>query len=228
MTIDEAYQLINYISNKKQRGNITPKEFNLLAPLAQQELLMKKYGNPRTYRNGRAIPIIGYSMNKKTYDDVRPFVSNPTDLTVTNNEADYPSDYLHIDTLEREDGTRIKVVRTDEIGPIRKSAIVPPTEAYPYAALYSDKIRIYPNISDAKIVYVRKPAKPNWDYTIVSGHPVYNASSTPGETGAISVDFEFPEECHVEICILMLQHISINLSEGELFQYSQVKESQGV
>ena len=45
MTIDSALKFILYIINKEQRGSITPTEFNLLAPLAQLELISNLLGN---------------------------------------------------------------------------------------------------------------------------------------------------------------------------------------
>ena len=74
MTIDAAYQFVNYIANKKQSGQIRPKDFNILAPQAQMQAIMNAFGNPRTYSNGRPIPIMGHSMTIKTQDNLMPLL----------------------------------------------------------------------------------------------------------------------------------------------------------
>jgi len=224
MTIDQAYKFVDYIANKKQYGYIKPDDFNLLAPQAQIEAVMKAYGNPKTYQNGRPIPIIGYSMTIKTQDNLRTLLKYDDNAgagyATSSNDLDYPSDYLHIDSLERIDGTQIKPQLTSEIGNRRKSLVRAPTTDFPVSAMYEDKIRIYPDLTDVVRVYVRYPITPVWAYTLSGTNPVYDAGN--------SVQFELPADMHNEICMLILQNIGINLSHNELTQYAQAKEQQGV
>lgn len=295
MTIDKAYRFVNYIANKKQYGSIKPVDFNLLAPQAQIEAIMKAFGNPKTYENGMPIPIIGHSMTIKTQDNLRPIlkyhnnpafvlggssgnwnvgdkisgdvtggtgvinlvtganptvtlnytktgsidfdgteaITNVTDtgaatssgaptflgFTTVSNELAYPSDYLHIDRLERLDGTEVDHLTTSEIGNRRKSLIKTPSTDYPVSAMYEDKIRIYPDLTDVVIVYVRYPVTPVWAYTLSGSNPVYDSGN--------SVHFELPSDMHNEICMLILQNVGVNLSHAELTQFAQAKEIQG-
>lgn len=295
MTIDQAYRFVNYIANKKQYGSIKPVDFNLLAPQAQIEAIMKAFGNPKTYQNGVPIPIVGHSMTIKTQDNLRPILkyhnnpgivlsgssgnwnvgdnisgdvsgatgvitlvagANPditlnytktgsvdfdgseaiTNNTVTgaatgsaaptfvgfataNNELAYPADYLHIDRLERLDGTEVDHLVTSEIGNRRKSLIKTPSTDYLVSAMYEDKIRIYPDLTDVVIIYVRYPVTPEWAYTLSGSNPVYDSGN--------SVDFELPDDMHNEICMLILQNVGVNLSHAELTQFAQAKEIQG-
>lgn len=235
MDINQAYQFVQYVANKKQAGRITPDNFNLLAPLAQHEAIMKRFGNPKTYANNVPIPIMGHDMNTKAQDDLRTILKRDDnsgaghDTTTTNllAWAEF-TDYLHINNLERLDGTPVAQLKMSELNKRRKSLIKPPATDYPIMALEQDGIRVYPNVTDLVLIYYRKPADPNWDYTLSGTNPVYNDTVTPGETGKISQDFELPYELHTEICMLILQHIGVNLSHAEVTQYAQMKEAQGI
>jgi hypothetical protein len=220
MTIDQAYRFIIFIVNKKQSGRVTPEDFNLIAPMAQMEAIMKKVGNPKTYENGRPIPTVGYSMTQKTRDDIRPILVRSGTLASASNEVTYPADYLHYDVLEREDGTEIDIVLTSSVGKRRKSLINPPSANFPISAFYDDKIRVYPDLTDIRLTYIKIPDDPEWAYDVVNNAPVYNAGN--------STDFSLPVDCHNEICMFILQHFGINLTMTEVTQYANMKETQGV
>jgi len=227
MTIDQAYRFVNYVANKKQYGYIKPDDFNLLAPQAQISVVMNAYGNPKTYQNGRPIPIIGHSMTTKTQDDLLPLLKRDDNggagFPTVNNELDYPIDYLHIDTLERLDVSSFDSfshLSTSEIIKRRTSHVQPPTTRFPAVAFYSDKIRVYPNLTDVVIVYIRTPVDPVWAYTLVGINPVYDSVN--------STQFELPIDKHNEICMFILQNIGINLSHNELTQYAKMQEATGI
>ena len=224
MTIDAAYNFVNYIANKKQSGQIRPKDFNILAPQAQMQAIMNAFGNPRTYSNGRPIPIMGHSMTIKTQDNLMPLLKRDDNsgagFSSSSNELDYPTDYLHIDVLERLDGTPVDHLLTSEIGKRRKSLIKGPDTTYPISAMYSDKIRIYPDMTDIVKVYYRTPLDPKWAYSLSGTNAVYDEGG--------SQDFELPTDMHNEICMNILQFVGINLGREELTQYAQAKEIQGI
>lgn len=225
MNIDEAYRFVNFIANKKQYGQIRPIDFNLLAPQAQMQAIMSAFGNPRTYTNGRPIPIIGHTMTTKTQDNLKPLLvrddNGGAGFSTTDNELDYPSNYLHIDVLEKMNGKPIDHLLTSEIGKRRISLIKGPDVTYPISAMYSDKIRVYPDLTDdIVIVYIKEPNTPKWAYTLSGTNPVYDAGS--------SVQFDLPVDMHNEIAINILQFIGINLGREELTQYAQSKEIQGI
>lgn len=225
MNIDETYRFVNFIANKKQYGQIKPNDFNLLAPQAQMQAIMNAFGNPRTYQNGRPIPIIGHTMTTKTQDNLKSLLvrddNEGSGFSTTDNELAYPPDYLHIDVLEKMNGKPIDHLLTSEIGKRRKSLIKGPDETYPISAMYSDKIRIYPDLTDdIVIVYVKIPATPKWAYIPEGTNPVYDSEN--------SVNFDLPIDMHNEIAMNILQFIGINLGREELTQYAQSQELKGI
>ena len=44
MNIDEAYRFVQFVSNKEQRGNVTPSQFNLAAKSASLEYYDDLFG----------------------------------------------------------------------------------------------------------------------------------------------------------------------------------------
>jgi hypothetical protein len=69
------------------------------------------------------------------------------------------------------------------------------------------------------ISFYRRPAKPVFGYNLISGRVVvYDASA--------STELEWKETQHTEILIKALQSIGVNLGEGELQQWAEIKSQQ--
>lgn len=223
MTINQAYLLIQYIANKNQRGNITPENFNILAPSAQLEFINSRLGNIKRLAGGRVVPDAGFKSNQILREDIRTIIKDTASLTVntTTGKASYPGDYLFFNNIELSDGTPITVVDSDQIGRIRKSRIHPPTAEFPFATLDRSSIQIYPvNVNNVVWSYLFIPPDPNWDYQVINGKPVYNVGSVPQATGKVSQDFVIPVNRHKEICMIMLREIGINLDMDTLTKYA--------
>lgn len=66
------------------------------------------------------------------------------------------------------------------------SSIVPPNKFKPIFRMVSNKIEFMPaDIGKIKLVYLKKPVKPVWAYTVVNGVDVYDAAN--------SIDLEWDE-----------------------------------
>lgn len=76
MNINQAYELINFISNKSQRGTFPPAKFNMLAPICQLEVISKLLGNEQLL-NEKGVPPYGYKSNRKIDTILRPLVVGP-------------------------------------------------------------------------------------------------------------------------------------------------------
>lgn len=231
MTINQAYNFINYCANKSQRGNITPENFNTLAAPAQLEFINTRLGNIKRVAGGRVVPDVGFNANQIVKEDLRELIKDTSSLTVnsTTGRATYPSDYLFFDNMELTDGTPITVVDTDQIGRIRKSRIHPPTAEFPFAVLDKSYIQVYPvNVTGVVWSYLFIPPEPNWDYQILNNKPVYNAGLVPQATGKVSQGFSVPVNRHKEICMIMLREIGINLDMDTLTKYANAMLENGL
>lgn len=228
MNIDTAYSFIKDLANKSQRGFIPSAKFNRYAERAQIEVFMQRYGNPHNYRAGYPVAAMGYGQSQKIHDDLRPFI-RPGILNLdAHGQAWYPKDYVHLSSLnyqltDKEEHRKVpvKVIGDDVLAYRLSSKLVQPTLEHPICVLYENYLQFYPEqMNGVNIVYLRQPTPPKWAYTLVSNREVYDAGN--------SVDWEFPDEVHNELCIKVLSYIGIRLREEELIQYAELKNKQGI
>jgi hypothetical protein len=224
MTIDEIYRITQFFYNKEQNGNIAPEQFNLVAPRAQISFI-----------NGRITPKYdakGIKTGWQSDQTIRRELSNILKLnesiTVSGGIAVPPGEYIDWDSLTTNGGILIQEATPDEIAIMNRSVIAPPTATFPKFVVSEAGFHIYPtSLTPIKLNYLRQPETPIWNYTMVSGKPIYAA--TGGVVGAgNSVDFELADITHLEIIMIILQFFGVNLSLAELTQYAMIKEKEGV
>ena len=217
------------MANKEQKGFIPSRKFNRYAERAQMEVFMQRYGNPHQYQPGRPVPPVAYGMTQKIHDDLRPFIQKVTLNLNRYGQATYPKDYVHASsfryTLSHNEGKHeqvaIKVIPDDKLAYRLSSRIVEPTRQQPVCVLYDNFIQFYPeNLVGIVFTYLRQPKVPRWGFTVINGREVYDAAN--------SVDWEFPDEVHNEICMKVLSYVGIKLRENDLLQYAELKNQQGV
>lgn len=225
MTIDQAYRFVQYVANKSQNGNITPDDFNLLAPIAQMSLLNDRLGNVKKYKPHDPVPPYGFGISQKTKEELG-ILSTNTSLPLTSGSADLPSDLLYLDTVVTSfpGGKLMTEVDVDEYMRLKDSVIKPPTAQAP-VFLRAERpggtfgIQVLPSMASCYIFYIRRPATPLWNYAIVFGRPVY---ATTG-----SQDFELSETVHMEICMRILAAVGINLDQSSISAYAELQEQKG-
>lgn len=228
MTIDTAYEFVKDLANKEQKGFIPSATFNRYAERAQMEVFMQRYGNPREYQPGRPIPRITYSSTQKIHDDLRPFIRKIVLHLDRLGRASYPEDYIHLSSIRytvtkngRHEQVAVKVTPDDRLAYRLSSRLVAPTKEYPICAMFDHYIQFYPeNLVGINFTYLRQPMVPKWAFTIVNNREVYDAGN--------SLDWEFRDQVHNEICMKILSYIGIHLREGDLLQYAELKNQQGI
>jgi len=225
MTIDSCFAFCQYVANKEQKGIIKPADFNRMAIQAQLEVIMNCLGNQKRL-NDRYLPPTGYKVNQQMKEQIMSLIVKSSVLVPASGIAPYPDNYFGYDNLQREDGTPITILESDQLGRIKKSVITPPIEEEPFACLHSEGIELAPaDLDDAYLYYVKRPENPNWDYTIQNQAYVYNSTATPQLSGSVSHDFEVSERLHKDICMIILRYIGVNLSDYQLTEFAnQVQE----
>lgn len=237
MNIDSVFKLVTFISNKEQSGVISPSEFNLLAERAQMQVFREDYGLPEEYQVSHPIPKKAFQITQNITDDLMIFIFKTNLFLKKDGTVNLPGDYIHYTSIrhsvfDKDKKTKeidVQVIDDDKIGYVLNSSIVAPTIKDAVCSFYGRKsngtsekyLEIFPKeIQKLIFTYLRKPVTPKWAFSIVNGRPVYN----PGD----SVDFEYPDIEHNRIVIRILSFVGINLREGQLQQYTQTKEVQGV
>lgn len=206
LSIDKVFRFVQFVSNKKHRGWISPEEFNIGAEIAQLSLYSEKESM--------------FMQTKKIGADMRPF-SKKADVTIVTGKlvTNMPTDFRQLIRAYDSDYKRLEEITQAELPDIMDSEIIAPSAAYPVIVDRNDGLYVYPVSLTGVITveYLSKPTTPEWDYTVsVSGRPVY-ASST-------SIDFDFDEVLFLEIASRILEHVGLNLGNIELAQYQQLHQ----
>ena len=199
-TIDDVYSLTKYRANKSgYSGTISPNDFNLLFPRASIRYYNKEYAR--------------YASTKIVGDSLSRFISLPTAITIdSNGQYTFPADMFHVVALTHNyNGAQVEITEVygDRLANNLSSDYDAPNEEFPIYTQYEAALQFYPtNLGTANLIYLKRPVKAVWGYTLVSGRPVYNpATSVDPEWNDIDID---------NIIFMVLSDIGINIRDQEL------------
>ncbi len=232
VSIDNVYQRVLAVSNKEQRGYVTPQEFNLLAYAAQMDIFNSYFSD---IREGAREPMLDVNLGNKRDlidDKIGPFkiykgavlkgnnsdtweFKLPPDLYFLGNVYYAPRSAWHtnISPISVEDFHR--AARNSRTKPNFKDPVY--TRPGTHEGDLSSHIRIYPSnnwtatedfphfsITTIEIDYIKKPSDPKWGYVVVNSKALYNASTSN------NFDLHACEESSLVNKILELAGIVIN------------------
>lgn len=205
INVNEIYETVRGIANKANNV-FTPAEFNRVAKLVSLELFKQKKK--------------AYAINQHVSESLHHLITPDDPLTLTSGVAPTPATKEQIIAIKS--GTHVNVERCelDRFSERIKSSIFPPVAAYPIYRELQNSIEFYPtNLTDVKISYLRLPATPLWNYTVVSSRPVYASSG--------SVHFEWQEQERETIVNMILSYLGITIREPQLTQFAELQEQKG-
>ena len=237
MTVDEAKKFCEYISNKDQSGNsMSPDEYNTLLRTSAIDFARHLYGTTEDYRPGDPTPPVVYEVTQYVTDALRVLkIKDDSLLLDTNGKANIPPDYAHVSSIRYnyvkkakcpDDApvTRevpVEVVKDNKLGMRLKSSIEEPSLKYPICVFYNNYMQFYPKTLGSVIfTYLKEPLVPVWGYTMVNDQPVYDPET--------SVQFEYPDIFHLELCRIILNYMGINLRDNELQSHNERFKQRGL
>jgi len=220
MNVNQVYQLIQYIINKQQTGDLSPDEFNLIMPQAERSYLAFLLGSPEQYQYGRQVARIELGMNQPIMQRLTPFIQAPVTLSVSSGVAAYPADFEAAVAMYTSDDKRVRFVQQDSLYSY-KNSVIDPVATNPIYLIQSNGFLFYPNsISNPKLSYVRTPNYMQWGYTLDGdGRPVYNSGT--------SVQPEWYDVDIMQIIARALPMISVNLQANDIAAYAAQLKAQG-
>ena len=186
--VDSVYQKVLALSNKEQRGYITPQEFNLMADKAQKEIFDNYFHDIKTSHQKPKTPE-SYSDEKDlAIEKLAPFRAATTVSVGTNGEfGAIPSNLYKIRDLH---SNRKSLEYLDE-DDFRRAL------SHPLSSPTSDRRVFYlssvnatsglPQIfidpaptvaTDFTLTYFRTPHSPKWGYVVVNNKALYNNNTT--------------------------------------------------
>ena len=226
MTIDQVYKFIDFTIKKSNAGGyLTPDEFNLIINRAQIQYFNKLYGNQNDYRYDRPVPKIAYAITEKISNSLSVFLSDSTTLTIdANGQVNIPNDLFQTVSLTKTiSGIDYEITRVeqDRVANNLTSAYDAPDTEFPIYTQLRTKFQFYPkNLGSANLYYLKQPTDMVWAYTIVSQRPQYDAAN--------SVQPLWKDMDMNEIIYIALSYVGINLKDGEVSQFAQLKTQTGL
>ncbi len=204
--IKEIHDQVNLLTAKGRTGYHSPEQIDLAIYKASKEKFNEYYKI--------------YEQDNQLSDSMDVFLSDPISLTLTSGKYTLPVDFVHEvgEITSGTTGRTVKRLTHSQLAYRRNSSLVPPSADYPICTFYKTYIQFYPtDITNVKMVYLKKPVAPKYAYTIVSGRPVYDDAN--------SIDVEWNDVDIGKIATKALVILGINLDDPLLVQYATNNET---
>ena len=226
VNVNTVYQKVLAISNKEQRGYITPQEFNLFADKAQLYIfeqyfydldrLLRAPSNDTVYADRISIIEEKIDIFEKYNQDISVSISASGSLEGKSLGTLPSANYRLGKVFYLENGkyVEISLVPQNKLYSFLNSNILKPTKKTPiYVKNSVSVINIFPSTITGNVTcnYIAKPSQPSFGFVVVNGKALYNANT--------SIDFELhaSEENNLVYKILEYAGVAIkdfNLSEA--------------
>lgn len=235
-SINSVYQIVKRQAAKDERGFISPADFNIYAPNAQQILFQEIFSEYRMYLANRKRYLNNWKGNYNSLeaikDDLRPLQKDRESLSSSgsNNIFQFPSDYAYYIDVDY-NGTPVTLVDTANRNYYANAFDAAPQTSGPIGVMRNGEIEILPTSITTNIFlsYYKVPQgvttagvasiqQPTFAYTTVSSKEVYNASN--------SIDFEFPKNLEYRLASIILELAGIELREDFLYQAAQNQQTE--
>jgi hypothetical protein len=232
VNINTVYQRVLAITNKEQRGYITPQEFNYMANQAQLDIFEQYFYDLNQFTrlpdNGNVnsdipsiieekISIFEKEATVTESGGSNGYYSLPSDLYRLNNvfvQASRPDDFV--------DGNEAELVTRKYFLQLNKTKLAIPTEENPVYIQSGNKIEIFPRSINQGIrfYYIKKPAEAKWGYDANTG--LYDSSTSK------TTHFELHPSDETELVIKILALAGVILKDPGLYQIGAAEEVKNV
>lgn len=224
VNVNTVYQRVLAITNKEQRGYITPQEFNYMANQAQLDIFEQYF-----YDLNQFARIPG---NSTEYSDMLDILEEKTSLfekvgaTVTGGVT-LPSDVYRLGSILYNGIDAEHITQKDWLY-IKKSPLSQPSNDFPIylrdsetnaIKVYADSITVN-KTANVTCNYIKTPAEVKWGYDAVTG--LYD--SDPAKT----THFELHASEETELVVKILALAGIVLKDPGLYQIGSAEEVKNV
>tara|TARA_R100001594_G_scaffold108199_1_gene142849 strand:+ start:142 stop:879 length:738 start_codon:yes stop_codon:yes gene_type:complete len=239
ISIDTVYQKVLNLANKEQRGYITPQEFNLFANQAQLEIFEQYF-----YDLNQQTRIPG---NEYVYADVDDMLEEKLQIFEKTDFAGEISfyapvaggyyllpDYIYRVSRIEYNNADCELLKTKDFnncvngGPLTK-----PSDKRPIANIRNNILRIIgtnnTGLTPTVLIYLRKPAKPMWGYTVIGGKALHDTSMYDPTTGlGKTYNFELHQSEESELVYKILKYAGVSMKRDDIMRAGQGMETSQV
>jgi len=234
VNINTVYNAVLVITNKDNRGYITPEEFNSLAIQAQEAIFASYFMREMTYemQTGGSNVESDFSNPKLTVaQKISAFYKEGT-LTKAGILFPYPADFYKLGIVSV-DGISADHSSHGEIKYLTQSPLTHPVAKQPIYTLLKTGVRVYPDsvTTGVAIDYLSKPLKPKWGYLLNGTIPIYDPTvfdpaSDSYDTNAKSLNFELDPSEQVELIIRILAYAGVVIKQADVAQFALGREQE--
>jgi len=222
VNVNTVYQRVLAITNKEQRGYLTPQEFNTIANQAQLDIFEQYF-----YDLNQFLRVPG---NQTDYSDMVEILEEKisafekTGISVTGGTT-LPADLYRLGTVLNNcpDCRDIEQVTQKEWLYIQRSPLTKPTNTYPIYIRDTAGIKVY-GTNNTQITsgiyanYVKVPAAAAWAANSATG--LYNS--------ATSTNFELHESEEPELVIKILALAGIVIKDNSIYAMASGEDTKSV
>ena len=234
VNINTVYDAVLVITNKDNRGYITPEEFNSLAIQAQEAIFASYFMREMTYemQTGGSNVESDFSNPKLTVaQKISAFYKEGT-LTKAGILFPYPEDFYKLGIVSV-DGISADHSSHGEIKYLTQSPLTHPVAKQPIYTLLKTGVRVYPDTvtTGVAIDYLSKPLKPKWGYLLNGTVPIYDPTvfdpaTDSYDTNAKSLNFELDPSEQVELIIRILTYAGVVIKQADVAQFALGREQE--
>tara|TARA_R110002167_G_scaffold175436_4_gene374708 strand:- start:267 stop:953 length:687 start_codon:yes stop_codon:yes gene_type:complete len=212
ISIDTVYQRVLAITNKEQRGYITPLEFNLIANQAQM-LIFEQY----FYDLDKVKRVIS---DDSSFSDMIELIKNK--LTDFSSVATVPGGTIFPTNYRTGkiffDGYEVKHAEINDITNILESSFhlkgLAKNPVYTESPITAEDIQVFNDLgqvtSGVTIEVILPPSKAEWGYDVIAEKALYNASR--------AADFELHNSEETELVYKILELAGVIVGKAGLMQ----------
>ena len=247
ISVIEVYNAVRDLANKDQKGFITPKVFNSVASIAQENVygdMFSELAAAMGLRLRNMDPAQGESVYRGVEDDLSEYIveeilsaSSDSSISGDSNVFEKPNDFCKLISVRVNDDERTDaelVYNSSKMSHILNSKLSAPTDLFPIA-LVSKNIEIFPtSIGSVIMTYYRHPAS---RYVITTGEFLggevdYFAKPKLGTLGDVDSDgffvpdvsfsrnFDLPKKYIGELIAEVCKLVGVRLRDQVLSGYS--------
>lgn len=240
VNIDNVYNSVLVITNKDNRGYITPEEFNRLANQAQNEIFESYFRKQSSYELNANLASDFADPILNTSEKINEFYAN-SDLTLANGIFAYPDNFYRLGVVSV-DNKIADYTSHEDIKYINLSPLTAPVATQPVYTLSSNGIKVYPSsiTTGVNIDYLKKPNRPKWGYLMptasqiaagVPNKPIYDSTQFDPSTdsyssSAKSYNFELHPSEEYDLVVKILTYAGVVIKQADVAGFAQGKEQQ--
>ena len=231
VNINNVYQSVLVITNKDNRGYITPDEFNRLAEQAQNEIFASYFAREAGYELNAFLTSDFSDPNTYLAEKISVFYKELA-LTKLNNEFTYPDNLYRVGVVSVDDIVADRA-SNEEIKYINLSPLTAPVKKQPVYTLTDSGVVVYPSTitTGVKLDYLKQPVRPKWGYVSNGTIPYYDPTvfdpdNDSYDVAAKSYDFELHPSEENNLVVNILNYAGVVIKQPDVAGFAQGKENQ--